>query len=145
MTNGAAISVENHVIVFMDIHNYSIAASGLGGSQHELLQAFYQRVGDVIVHHGGEILKYLGDAMLCIFPTGGERDAVDCALESRQVFAGLVEERALPPDTELEFGIGSGEVVVGVFGHRSLLQKDVFGEQVNRTAVIGHHRGVFVR
>ena len=50
----------------------------------------------------------------------------------------------LPRETELEIGIGSGEVEVGTFGHQSLRQKDVFGQEVNCTAVIGHHRGIAI-
>ncbi len=56
----------------------------------------------------------------------------------------IVSRRGLPPDTELEVGIGSGEVMTGVFGHSSLRQKDVFGEEVNRAATIGYHRGIAI-
>jgi class 3 adenylate cyclase len=125
----------------MDIHNFSIAANVLGKSQYEFLQTVYEKLGDVIVEHGGEILKYLGDAILCIFSAGSENQAVECALELRKTFSDIVGERGLS-ETELEIGIGSGEVGVGVFGHESLKQKDVFGEEVNRAAMIGHHRGI---
>jgi class 3 adenylate cyclase len=35
-------------------------------------------------------------------------------------------------------------VATGIFGHRSLRQRDIFGEAVNEAAVIGHHRGIAV-
>ena len=41
-------------------------------------------------------------------------------------------------------GIGAGEVEYGMFGHRSLRQKDVWGDEVYRAACIGHHRGVAI-
>jgi class 3 adenylate cyclase len=140
----ARISIENRVIMFMDVHHYSVAVAALGKRLYGFLQETYERLGDIVVAHGGEILKYLGDAMLCVFPAGCENDAVDCAQELREVFADLVKERGLPPDTELEIGIGSGEVEIGMFGHRSLLQKDVFGQAVNHAAAIGHHRGIAI-
>jgi class 3 adenylate cyclase len=138
------IAIRDHVIVFMDIHNFSIAANTLGKSQYEFLQTVYEELGDVIVEHGGEILKYLGDAILCIFSAGSENQAVECALELRKTFSNVVGERYLSSEIELEVGIGSGEVGVGVFGHKSLRQRDVFGEEVNRAAMIGHHRGIAV-
>jgi class 3 adenylate cyclase len=56
----------------------------------------------------------------------------------------MVQRYNIRHETELETGIGSGAVAVGVFGHRSLKQKDVFGEEVNRAVVIGHHRGIAI-
>ena len=37
-----------------------------------------------------------------------------------------------------------GYVAIGILGHRSLRQQDVYGEEVNRAAVIGHHRGIAI-
>jgi adenylate cyclase len=137
-------AVKDQVVVFMDIHDFSIAANTLGKGQYDFLQQVYEKLGDVIVEHGGDILKYMGDAILCIFPSGAENQAVECALELRKTFSNIVGERYLSPEIELEIGIGSGEVGIGIFGHKSLRQKDVFGEEVNRAAIIGHHRGIAI-
>lgn len=142
MENSASLA--HHVVLFADVHNFSRALPRLAKGLHTFLQEIYERLGDTIVAHQGEIIKYMGDALLCVFPAGHEVDAVRCALEMRQIFAGLVDSRELPPDTELEVGIGSGQVAVGVFGHSTLQQKDVFGEEVNRAATIGHHRGIAI-
>jgi adenylate cyclase len=138
------IAIGDQVIVFMDIHDYSIAANALGESQYAFLQQVYEKLGDVIVEHGGEILKYMGDAILCVFPADSHDQSVECALKLRRVFSDVVSKTDLPSDVELEIGIGSGEVGVGVFGHESLRQKDVLGEEVNRVAMIGHHRGIAI-
>jgi class 3 adenylate cyclase len=140
----ARTSVENRVIMFMDVHNYSVAFATMGKTLYGFLQETYERLGDIIVAHSGEIIKYLGDAILCVFAAGYEKDAIDCASELRAAFADMVKEKGLPPDTELEIGIGSGEVEVGLFGHRSLVLKDVFGQAVLQAAVIGHHRGIAI-
>jgi class 3 adenylate cyclase len=137
------ITIENRVILFTDIHNYSIIGRALGHSQYDFLQQVYETLGDVVVEHAGEILKYLGDGLLCIFPAGSENEAVECAIELRKAFAQIAHRWGLT-DTELEIGIGSGEVATGVFGHRSLMQREVFGEQVNLAAMIGHHRGIAI-
>ena len=141
--DGPDVTIEERVIVFIDVHNYSMAFDGLLESC-EFLQEMYEKLGDLIVGHGGEIIKYLGDAMLSIFPAGFEVEAVACGLEMRKAFADMVERRGLRGEIELEVGIGAGPVAVGECGHRTLRQRDVFGEEVNRTAKIGHYRGVAI-
>lgn len=138
------ITTENRVILFMDVHKFSIAFRALAENPHSFLQAMYEGLGDIIIEHKGEIVKYLGDAMPRVFPAGCENEAIECSLKLRRAFSGMVSRSGLPPDTELEVGIGSGEVVTGIFGHRSLRQRDVFGEEVNRVAMIGHHRGIAI-
>jgi len=141
--DGSEMTIEERVIVFIDVHNYSLAFDGLLESC-EFLQEMYEKMGDLIVRYGGEIVKYLGDAILSIFPAGFEAEAVACSQEMRKVFTEMVERRGLRGEIELEVGIGAGKVVVGECGHRTLRQKDVFGEEVNRTARIGHYRGVAI-
>ncbi|MBU0492094.1 MAG: adenylate/guanylate cyclase domain-containing protein [Chloroflexi bacterium] len=138
------ITVASRVILFTDVHNYSMACPASAADAFAFLQEMCETLGDILVAYQGEIIKYMGDAMLCLFPAHAENEAVECAVELRRAFAGLVSQRGLPPDTELEIGIASGEVAVGVLGHRSLRQKDVLGEVVNQTAAIGHHRGIAV-
>lgn len=137
------VEIENRVILFTDVHNFSIAANALvGKDQYSLLQEFYEKLGDVIVAHDGEIIKYMGDAILCIFDSASQ--AVESALEMRRVYSNIVAERHLSGDTELEIGISAGDVGIGVFGHRSLVQRDVFGAAVNQAAMIGHYRGIAI-
>jgi adenylate cyclase len=141
--DGSEMTIEDRVIVFIDVHNYSMAFDGLLES-YEFLQEMYEKLGDFVVGHGGEIIKYLGDAMLSLFPAGFEAEAVACGQEMRKAFAEMVESRGLPGEIELEVGIGAGQVAVGECGHRTLRQRDVLGEEVNRTARIGHYRGVAI-
>ena len=132
------------VILFTDVHNFSIAATALGPRQADFLQEMYVDLGDTIVAHGGELVKYIGDGMLATFPSSCEGKAVDCAIELRNRFGKIVSGRNLPGEIELEVGIGSGEVIAGEFGHPSLRVKDIFGEAVNHVARIGHHRGIAI-
>jgi adenylate cyclase len=142
--NIAGVTIENRVILFTDVHNFTLVSMAIGHDAYGLLQEMYETLGDIIIEHRGEIVKYMGDAMLGVFAADAEREAVACARQLRQAFARMVSARRLTIETELEIGIGSGEIAIGEFGHRSLRQKDVFGEEVNRAAVIGHHRGIAI-
>lgn len=135
--------IEEHVIMFVDVHNYSLAFDDLLENYH-FLQAMYDQLGDLIIEANGEIIKYLGDAILCIFPASHAIQAVACGQHMRQAFAELVASKGLPEEIVLEVGIGAGRVVVGECGHRSLRQRDVFGDEVNCVARIGHYRGVAI-
>ena len=136
--------IEEHVIMFMDVHNYSIAVSGLPEGPSGVLQEMYETLGDIIVEHKGEILKYMGDAILCLFLKGSESNAVECALKLRKAFNKMGGWKGLPGDPELEIGIEFGPVSIGIFGHRTYQQRDIIGEEINRVATIGHHRGIAI-
>ena len=138
------ITIEERVVLFADVHNYSKISRVLGVDGYSFLQEMYEKLGDIIVEHGGTIVKYLGDALLCVFSADTETKVVDCALKLRTAFAQIVSRRGLSVETELEIGISSGQVATGTFGHRSLLQWDVLGEEVNRAETIGHHRGIAI-
>ena len=142
--NNEKIVKTDRVVLFTDIHNSSIAIQMLAERQYDFLQEFYETLGDIVVGHQGELLKYLGDGFLSVFPIGLEQEAITSALAMREAFSEMVRRWELPADTELEVGIAVGEVGEGVFGHRTLRQRDVFGEVVNRAAKIGHHRGVAI-
>jgi adenylate cyclase len=134
----------DHVIMFTDVHNFSLVRDLLGERSPDFLQEMYQALGDLIVAQGGEIIKYLGDGMLALFPAGAERAAVGCALGLRRAFAELAERQRLPSEVELEVGLAAGEVMVGTAGHSSLRHGEVFGRPIDQAAMIGHHRGVAV-
>ena len=136
--------VGDRAVLFTDIHNYSLVAMNLADDQYGFLQEVYEELGSIVVEGRGEIIKYIGDGMLCLFPADFETKAVKCSIRLRKAYANIVENRRIPIETELEIGIDSGRVAVGVFGHESLRSRDVFGETVNLAATIGHHRGIAV-
>jgi class 3 adenylate cyclase len=123
--NSDEIVKTNRVVLFTDVHKFSIAAKVLAERQYEFLQELYETLGDIVVEHQGELIKYLGDGFLSVFPVGLEQKAVASAVAMREAFSEMVGRWGLPADTELEVGIDVGEVV-------------------NRAARIGHHRGVAI-
>ena len=139
--------LENLVILFTDIHDFSWVLRELresGRLRSRFLQEVYEALGDAVVEHGGEILSYHGDGMLCVFPAGAESEAVQCGFDMRAAYDAIVRGWQLAHETDLEVGIGAGEVEYGLIGHRSLKQKEILGDEVFRAARIGHHRGVAI-
>jgi class 3 adenylate cyclase len=118
MMNNNEIVKTNRVVLFTDVHNFSIVTKALAERQYEFLQELYETLGEIVVGYQGELVKYLGDGFLCVFPIGLEREAVASALAMREAFLEMVRRWGLQADIELEVGIGAGEVGEGVFGHR---------------------------
>jgi adenylate cyclase len=151
---GHDTSVEHYrreplVILFTDLHEFSIVMEAMGESGPlEFLNTMYQRLGQCAVRRGGTIIKYLGDAMLIVFPANdppaAALKAVECAREMRRVYAAQVEEAGISHETELESGIAYGVVERGVVGHSSSRIDDISGEEVNEGAMICHYRGIAI-
>jgi adenylate cyclase len=97
-----------------------------------------------IERHGGEVLKYMGDGMLAIFPIVGaeRRKACLTALDaSSEAFAGLVtlnRRRAQSGEVELRFGLALhvGDVAYGNIGGAGRLDFTCIGPAVNLAARI---------
>jgi adenylate cyclase len=105
----------------------------------ELLDAWFERVAEPVQAHGGDVLKFLGDGVLAIFPVEklGEPGAAAAAL--RAAGETLTELRAVrgpiggPARGPLRAGIGLhiGDVFYGNVGAPSRLDFTVIGPAVN--------------
>jgi class 3 adenylate cyclase len=95
--------LENLVILFTDIHEFSWVLRELresGRLRSRFLQEVYEALGDAVVGHGGEILSYHGDGMLCVFPAGAESEAVQCGFDMRAAYAAIVHSWQLAHETD---------------------------------------------
>lgn len=87
---------------------------------------------DVVRRHGGDVDKFVGDAMFAWF-AGPDRCrlAVDAAVE---ILSGLKASFAGKAGTEIGFGIHVGEVVVGSMGSQDRRDYTAIGRSVNLAA-----------
>jgi adenylate cyclase len=98
-----------------------------------------------VERHGGEVLKFMGDGMLAIFPLGADRapaavseDAIAASREAFGALDALNEARAARGDARLDFGIALhlGEVAYGNIGGATRLDFTCIGSAVNMAARI---------
>ncbi|MCB9679349.1 MAG: adenylate/guanylate cyclase domain-containing protein [Alphaproteobacteria bacterium] len=106
----------------------------------EDLDAYFECVAEPWVERGGEVLKFIGDAVLGIFPVGDDpagvaRLALDAARDS---FVRLAERSAALPEGRLPLAMGyvlhAGEVAYGNIGSRARIDFTVIGRPVNEAA-----------
>ncbi len=137
-------SRERRVVMFADIQRFARLFLSEDAQLIDFIQRYYELSGDHIVAGGGRIVKYIGDSVLSVFPAGQEEAAVRCAIDTERAFSALVKKLNFDPEVALDSGINSGEVYMGVFGHRSLQNEDIFGNTVNETAIMMRGKGISV-
>jgi adenylate cyclase len=101
-----------------------------------LLNDYFDAVSEPIARHGGEILKFMGDGLLAIFPLSQPSacaDLLHAVTEARQAMAALNERNRETGSEPLNFGIGVhvGDVMYGNIGSRARLDFTVIGPAVN--------------
>ena len=94
-----------------------------------------------IARHGGEILKFIGDGLLAIFPLSEPNacaNLLHAVTEARQAMIALNERNNGTGRAPLNYGIGVhvGDVMYGNIGSDTRLDFTVIGPAVNLTARI---------
>lgn len=113
----------------------------------DLLNAYFEYVHSAVTAHGGEILRFIGDAMLIVFPVQPGKDpdkarrvacraALDAAVDAFSSLAVMNRLRRRDGKPEIQFGVGLhfGHVVYGNVGAPGRLDFTVMGPAVNRTS-----------
>ena len=118
-------------IVFCDIRGFTALSERVGPETVvRVVNDVFAVVGEAAESRGGEILKFIGDAMLVIFPVSDSRTDVARAMveTARESLAGV---EALDCDIHIGFGGHIGEVVQGNIGTPNRLDFTVMGSAVN--------------
>jgi adenylate cyclase len=106
----------------------------------DLLNRYFDCQVPAIVEHGGEVLKYMGDGLLAIFPIGGERHfASVCAAAlaaGRAARDNIAALDAAEDGATLRFGLALhvGDVLFGNIGSGNRLDFTCIGPAVNLAA-----------
>ncbi|MCB2052960.1 MAG: adenylate/guanylate cyclase domain-containing protein [Geminicoccaceae bacterium] len=100
------------------------------------LNAYFDAMASPVLEHGGDILKFLGDGMLAVFPLEEPRAcerALQAALEARRAMRAINEARREEQQPEIGFGIvlHAGDVMWGNIGAATRLDFTVIGPAVN--------------
>ncbi len=130
------------VIWFCDFRDSTVLSGSLPREVYlEQLNRFFYCMAGAVLKKGGEVLKYIGDAVLAIFPTAsGAGEACRRALQAASLAAERVKalNAANPDAPPMRFGIGLhvGTVTYGNIGVPQRLDFTVIGTAANEAARI---------
>jgi adenylate cyclase len=133
------------VLWYCDLRNFTPLTERMSGANViHILNEYFERMVGPVRAHGGEVMKFIGDAMLAIFPLA-DRDveiACNAALKAaREAIEAMKEQSqscAECGESDLQFGIALhiGEVIFGNIGAPDRLDFTVIGPAVNRVVRI---------
>ena len=129
------------VIMMTDMRGFTGLSDRLPGDEViELLDDYFDAVVSPVEAQKGEVLKFIGDGVLAIFPAEDDEDfapssrrALDAAIEGLDRLAEINRGRGARAQPELRIGIGLhlGEVIYGNVGAADRLDFTVIGPAVN--------------
>ncbi|MBE1285289.1 MAG: DUF427 domain-containing protein [Rhodobacteraceae bacterium] len=130
-------------IMFCDLRGSTRLEEQLGRKAYiELLNSFFETTSGIIHDHAGEVLKFIGDAVLAVFPAGSDpdlarRSALDSAREIVTRLAALDHDDG--QRCEASIGVAYGSVTYGNVGSQERLDFTVIGQAANIAARLGDH------
>jgi adenylate cyclase len=129
------------VVMMTDLREFTALSDRLPGDEViTLLDDYFDALATPIQERKGEILKFIGDGMLAIFPAADDDDfsqssvrALEAATEGLERLEAINQERRIDGRSELRTGIGLhlGEVIYGNVGAAGRLDFTVIGPAVN--------------
>jgi adenylate cyclase len=135
-TRGSGVTVDAAVLI-CDLRNFT-ALSNLKSRDEviDILNGYFDAMAEPIVRNGGEILKFMGDGLLAIFPLSNPSacsDLLRAIGEAQTALARLNDQNLSAGRDALSYGIGVhvGDVMYGNIGSRNRLDFTVIGPAVN--------------
>lgn len=120
-------------ILFMDIRDFTSLSEKMTPQQNfNFLNAFLNQISPVIRENNGFIDKYIGDAVMALFPHHPE-DALKAAIKMCKVTERHnIKLRALGyPLIKIGIGIHTGRLMLGILGDKERMQSTVISDSVN--------------
>jgi class 3 adenylate cyclase len=127
--------MQEMTIFFSDIRRFTELFEGLSPEDSfKFINSYLTRIVPVIEAHGGFVDKYIGDAILALYPQENGADmAVRTAIEIQRKILEYNTHRAKCGYRPLEIGIGlhTGNLMLGVVGVHNRMQNTVISDSVN--------------
>jgi class 3 adenylate cyclase len=120
-------------VLFSDIRGFTSLAERLSPAEtFDFLNAYLARAGPLIRAHAGFIDKYVGDAIVALFPQRPS-DALDAAIALQSEVRRFNEDRARRGFEPLAIGVGVnyGRMMLGTIGERERYETTVIADSVN--------------
>ena len=123
-------------VLFSDIRSFTTISESMSPREtFEFVNAYLEVMGPLIREHRGYIDKYIGDAIMALFPEHAG-DALAAAIAMQQKLRDLNADReaAGRPPIGIRIGIHTGSLILGTVGERERMEGTVISDAVNLSA-----------
>jgi predicted ATPase/class 3 adenylate cyclase len=120
-------------VLFADIRGFTTLSESMSPTDNfRFINSYLGRMEPIIGAHHGFIDKYIGDAIMALFPTDAE-SAVQAAIEMLQRLVEYNESRVRREFEPIRIGIGlnTGELMLGTIGGKNRMEGTVISDAVN--------------
>jgi len=128
------------VILYVDINSSTRMSISLPAVEFaSILRVFSQEMTLLIEDHGGYVLKYVGDAVIALFPAGydeyhASRNALSCAKEMHKIVSGSINPELVAhsmPEICIKTSLDYGDLLVVLYGKGSMSHIDTVGSSIS--------------
>jgi class 3 adenylate cyclase len=136
-----AFASSSLVILVADLEGYARAfKTRSDADMASFLDGYYVVAEDIVAASGGRIVKFIGDAVLAVFPDSAASEAVSAAVKLRRDVERLGQQSGIP--VRLGVSVHMGSAVETELGKGSSRRRDVIGRTVNQTFLLGRGAGI---
>ena len=130
----------NMTVLFIDIRGFTKMSESL--TPHEnfaFLNNYLSVISPSISKYNGFIDKYIGDAVMALFPKSAE-DAIDAALDIKNELLeyNIGRAKARYEPIKIGAGIHTGNLIMGTIGNESRMETTVISDAVNVSSRLEH-------
>lgn len=129
---------ETMTVMFADIRSFTNLSEQLTPEENFLfINSYLSRMGPIIRKYDGFIDKYIGDAIMALFPKGPDT-ALMAAVEMQKELREYNRQRESIGYKKISVGIGihTGELMLGTVGESERMESTVISDSVNLCARI---------
>jgi two-component system sensor histidine kinase ChiS len=126
--------VQKHMtVLFVDIRSFTTLSEKMTPKENfDFINEYLGRMSPVIRTHNGFIDKYIGDAIMALFP-GKAEDGVQAAIDIHRQLVKFNEEREQKGLLPVKIGVGVhiGNLMLGTIGEEQRMEGTVISDAVN--------------
>lgn len=120
-------------VLFSDIRSFTTISESMTPPEiFAYLNRYLHRVEPIISEHGGFIDKYIGDAIMGLFPSSADdalKAGIELQREVRVLNRKLTDEQL--PTLTIGVGLHTGDLMLGTIGGRNRMETTVIADAVN--------------
>lgn len=121
-------------VLFTDIRNFTTRSETMTPKENFIfINSFLNVIAPIIRKHNGFIDKYIGDAIMALYP-GSVDDTIRCALEMQRTLKEYNSQHSDMEPINIGIGINTGLLMLGIVGENQRLGATVISDTVNVAA-----------